>query len=98
MSKRSETTHQASRREPAVTRLLPRTAVLCFLLCGVLSVASLSSSAWAYPADPQPQPWISTDQPDYAPGSTVVVTGGNWQAGEAVHLVANDDQGEIWRH
>ncbi len=72
--------------------------MLGFLVVGALSIASLSSSAWGFPADPQPQPWIATDQPDYSPGSTVVVTGGDWLPGEAVHITANDDLGEIWRH
>src|SRR5437868_3208445 len=32
-------------------------------------------------------PTITTDQPDYVPGSTVYVTGAGWAIGETVHIV-----------
>ena len=41
-------------------------------------------------------PTIASDQPDYAPGSTVSLTGGGWQPGEAVHITVNDDLGQSW--
>ena len=41
-------------------------------------------------------PWISSDLPDYAPGSTVNLLGGSWQPGEAVHIVVNDNLGQTW--
>src|SRR5262245_28247120 len=41
-------------------------------------------------------PWISSDKADYAPGSTVTLTGGGWQPGESVHLWINDDEGSTW--
>ncbi len=41
-------------------------------------------------------PWIQSDQVDYAPGATVVLSGGNWAPGEAVHIRVNDDQGLTW--
>src|SRR5205085_1206396 len=43
-------------------------------------------------------PWIQSDRPDYAPGDTVTLTGGNWQAGEGVHIVVNDDIGQTWSY
>ncbi|HEY3550828.1 MAG TPA: PxKF domain-containing protein [Gaiellaceae bacterium] len=41
-------------------------------------------------------PWIISDQADYAPGSTVHLTGGDWQPGEAVQIVTNDTIGNTW--
>jgi PKD repeat protein len=43
-------------------------------------------------------PTISSDKPDYSPGETVTLTGGSWQAGEAVHIFVNDDQGQTWSY
>jgi hypothetical protein len=47
---------------------------------------------------PSGPPTIASDQPDYAPGSTVILTGANWAAGEAVHLFVNDDVGQTWAY
>jgi MBG domain (YGX type) len=41
-------------------------------------------------------PWISSDMPDYPPGATVGLLGGNWQAGESVHIYVNDSDGQTW--
>jgi hypothetical protein len=41
-------------------------------------------------------PTITTDKADYAPGSTVTVTGQGWGAGESIHLFVNDDVGQTW--
>jgi hypothetical protein len=46
----------------------------------------------------QPTPMIVSDKADYAPGSTVKLTGGNWGPDEAVHLFVNDDKGQIWSY
>src|ERR671935_614164 len=43
-------------------------------------------------------PTISSDKPDYNPGDTVTLTGGSWQAGEAVHIFVNDDVGQTWSY
>jgi hypothetical protein len=43
-------------------------------------------------------PAIATDQSDYAPGSTVTLTGSGWGAGESVHLVVNDTVGATWQY
>jgi large repetitive protein len=78
----------------ATGRILASMAVL------ILAVAALAapSSASAAPLDQPPAvPSIWTDQLDYAPGSTVTLSGGGWQDGEAVHVVVNDDQGQTWR-
>ncbi len=41
-------------------------------------------------------PAIASDQADYAPGSTVTLTGTNWASGEAVHIYVNDSVGNTW--
>ena len=41
-------------------------------------------------------PWIASDKLDYAPGSTVHLTGGNWAPGEEVRIVTNDTLGNTW--
>lgn len=41
-------------------------------------------------------PWVASDKADYAPGSAVILSGGNWQAGESVHLYVNDNAGSSW--
>ena len=48
------------------------------------------------PFVPSGPPSIASDQPDYAPGSTVTLTGSNWHAGESVHIFVNDDLGSSW--
>lgn len=37
-----------------------------------------------------------SDQADYPPGGTVVLTGDNWASGESVHITVNDDAGQTW--
>ena len=49
------------------------------------------------PTGPVLTPFIQSDKADYAPGQTVTLTSGNWQPGEAVHLIVNDTLGESWR-
>ncbi|CAN5787704.1 hypothetical protein BH23CHL8_BH23CHL8_24570 [soil metagenome] len=41
-------------------------------------------------------PWIGSDRDDYAPGGYVILTSGDWQPGESVHLFVNDDEGRTW--
>jgi hypothetical protein len=45
---------------------------------------------------PSGPPDISSDQGDYAPGELVTLAGSNWQAGELVHILVNDDWGSTW--
>jgi hypothetical protein len=67
-----------------------------FLLAIGASFA-LSGVASATIPEGSSAPWIQSDKPDYAPGETVVLTGGNWAAGEVVHITVNDDEGMSWR-
>jgi hypothetical protein len=41
-------------------------------------------------------PTIQSDKDDYPPGGRVMLTGGNWQPGETVHIYVNDDHGSSW--
>jgi hypothetical protein len=48
-------------------------------------------------ATPALNPTIGSDKADYAPGSTVTLTGSGWGSGEAIHLFVNDDIGQAWK-
>ena len=43
-------------------------------------------------------PSIASDNEQYTAGQTVQLTGQNWQAGEAVHVVVDDAGGDPWTH
>jgi hypothetical protein len=43
-------------------------------------------------------PTITSDKSDYAPGSTVTLTGAGWGVGESVHLFVNDTIGQTWQY
>jgi hypothetical protein len=62
--------------------------VVAVLLCGILLPVVFGEGV----------PTVTTDKPDYAPGETVILTGTNWQPGEAVHIFVNDDLGDTWSH
>jgi hypothetical protein len=49
------------------------------------------------PGTASPAPTISSDLDDYPPGGLVTLTGTNWQPGELVRIVVNDDWGSSWR-
>ncbi len=67
-------------------------------LCVALAFASAAFAlGFAVTANAQeesgsdPQPTIQSDEVDYPPGGTVVLTGSNWQPGESVNIVDDDD-------
>src|SRR5690349_19607625 len=76
----------------------------CYLAMLVITAVSMlafgSGTAQAMPADggTSPNPWIQSDQLDYHPGTTVTLTGGNWQPGESVHIFVDDTNGHTWNH
>jgi hypothetical protein len=47
------------------------------------------------PSGASAQTTITTDQPDYAPGSNVTITGAGWATAEPVHIVV-EDAGHTW--
>src|ERR687897_2962801 len=71
---------------------------LLFIVCAAL--LTVAGTAMAITADPSgttaPAPTIQSDQADYPPGATVTLTGSNWQPGESVNIVVNDDVGQTW--
>src|ERR687886_2166179 len=73
-----------------------RGGVLLALVCAVLGLLAFSGGAGAVTDGAAAGPWIATDQPDYPPAANVTLTGGGWQAGEPVHVVVNDDEGQSW--
>src|SRR5215210_5516104 len=69
------------------------------LLVGLLlALAAIAPAAQADPYNPADwAPSVWSDKADYAPGELVTLSGANWQAGETVNIVVNDDVGESWR-
>jgi hypothetical protein len=66
------------------------TGLLLLVAAGLLfAVPALSNTG---------PPTISSDQADYAPGSTVTLSGSNWQPGEDVHISVNDNVGQTWSY
>ncbi|HSR20909.1 MAG TPA: MBG domain-containing protein, partial [Anaerolineales bacterium] len=41
-------------------------------------------------------PYVVSNKADYAPGEKVVLSSANWQPGELVHIVVNDNVGASW--
>jgi hypothetical protein len=81
----------ARRRRGRATRGGAFLALLLLVAAGLLLAvpSALSNSG---------PPTISSDQTDYAPGSTVTLSGSNWQPGEAVRIVVNDNVGQTWSY
>ena len=71
-------------------------AWLSALLAIAVSLTTLGAVALAPAVAETTGPTIASDQADYPPGALVTLTGDGWLAGEAVHIVVNDDQGRTW--
>jgi hypothetical protein len=80
---------RSTQRRSARALLLTTIAALVALLVLAGSSGAMTSSSGA-------APWIASDLADYAPGSTVHLTGGNWQPGEEVRILTNDTVGNTW--
>ena len=80
-----------------VHKRIGRRGVLTLLAVGAIA-ALTAGSALAF--SPGGSPTISSDLPDYNPGQTVNLSGGNWDpdAGTQVHIVVNDSAGQVWQH
>ena len=78
--------------------VLLKALVACLTIALTLGTQLIAiGSAEAVPPAAEPGvPWIQSELPDYAPGATVHLDGGNWQAGETVRVYVNDDQGRTW--
>jgi hypothetical protein len=71
-------------------------ALLLTTLAALVALLALAGSSGAMTSSSGADPWIASDQADYAPGSTVHLTGGNWQPGEEVRILTNDTVGNTW--
>jgi hypothetical protein len=71
-------------------------ALLLTTLGALVSLLAFAGSSGAMTQISAAAPWIASDQADYAPGSTVHLTGGNWQPGEEVRVLTNDTVGNTW--
>ena len=95
---RSELARSAA---PAATRLRRRGIGIAGLWAVVVLAAGLSLAAPAAASTLGDAagltPTVESDKADYAPGETVTLTGANWQSGESVHIVVNDDMERAWR-
>ncbi len=81
------------------TQLTWRKAFLLLCSIGVfVAFFAFAGGASAMRETAATMPSIVSDQPDYAPGSTVTLTGANWVAGEAIHIFVNDDKGQTWSY
>src|SRR5215217_911850 len=75
-------------------RFCARVALLAFFATCFFATAAQAdvfTDPVAAPATTQAAPTIVSDKADYGPGDLVTLTGGNWQPGESVHVVVNDD-------
>ena len=77
-----------------------RSTFWAVMALAVMAIFAFSGSAGASPLDTSgtASPWIQSDQADYAPGSTVTLTGGGFDANEAVHINVNDTLGKTWAY
>ncbi len=53
-------------------------------------------SAFADDITGTPAPSVVSDQPDYAPGSVVTLTGANWPANDTLQISVDDNQNATW--
>ncbi|MFL5891864.1 MAG: PKD domain-containing protein, partial [Solirubrobacterales bacterium] len=81
-----------------MTRPSPKRSRLWLIALAALMLMAGAGTGSAVAGDGTGAPSITSDRADYAPGEHVVLTGANWQPGESVDIVVNDDQGETWRH
>src|SRR3954451_16544672 len=75
-------------------RFCARVALLAiFVTCffATAAQADVFTDPVGAPPTTQGSPTIVSDKADYGPGDLVTLTGGNWQPGESVHVVVNDD-------
>src|SRR3954453_5827319 len=73
-------------------------AMVLIAAAALFVVGSTSAYAKGTDGGSTTNPWIQSDQADYAPGSTVTLTGGNWQPGESVRIFVDDSNGHTWNH
>ena len=75
---------------PGSSNLIRLLAVLALVLGSVVANGATASSS-------EPPPTIASDKADYAPGSTVNLTGDGWSGDTTVHITVNDTLGKTWK-
>src|SRR3954452_8230555 len=83
-----------SRKFRAV-RLRTRLILIGAIGAVLVLIGGLAASAQLVPSGTGAS--ITSDKADYAPGSTVVLTGASWASSETVHIVVNDTIGKTWK-
>ncbi len=79
------------------TKLRSKFTLLLVVCAALLAVPAIAMALTADPSgSTSPAPTIQSDKADYGPGATVTLTGSNWQPGESVNIVVNDDAGQTW--
>ena len=66
------------------------------IVTGMFVFAGTASATTDQGGSTSTAPWIISDQADYTAGSTVYLTGGDWQPGESVQIYTNDSVGNTW--
>src|SRR3954452_16253561 len=79
-------------------RRRPIWAMVLIAAAALFVVGSTSEYAMGTDGASTTNPWIQSDQAEYSPGSTVTLSGGNWQPGESVHILVDDANGHTWNH
>src|SRR6185503_11157679 len=77
-------------------RILLSSLLLITMLLTLMMGSRLN--AGAAPLAQSGAPTITSDQADYLPGATVILTGAGWASGEAVHISVNDSAGQVWSY
>ena len=75
---------------PGSSNFIRLLAVLALVLGSVVANGGTASSS-------EPAPTIASDKADYAPGSTVNLTGDGWAGDTTVHITVNDTLGKTWK-
>ena len=61
------------------------------------TVVALVAAACCWTVLAQETATVTTDKDTYVAGETVSLSGDNWQPGEIVNLVVDDDKGQAWK-
>jgi hypothetical protein len=78
--------------------VLPSDFASDFVAVATSGLGGSATATFTSSSVPASTPTIVSDQNDYAPGSTVTLTGAGWLANESVHLFVNDQDGQTWSY
>jgi YDG domain len=75
-----------------------QTFFLVFSIGALVASFAFAGGASAMTETASTAPSLVSDKADYAPGSSVTLTGANWGAQEAVHVRVDDNVGQTWQY